>query len=114
MQPPLALRFCGLNLVRLRQRGEQRLRFRDVGHFGRRRKAFERRREDGVGFGGAGGRLVEFRERERSAQFEAARALLFRDCDGGLVGVFGGRRVGGIALQQHVAARPMQSASNAR
>ncbi len=38
---------------------EQPLRLRDLRHFGRRRKAFERRREDGVGFDGAAGRLVE-------------------------------------------------------
>ena len=76
MQPPLALRFCGLDLVRLRQRREQRLRLGDLGHFRRRRKAFERGREDGVGIGGAGGRLVELGERKRRAQVEAARALL--------------------------------------
>ena len=105
MQPPLALRFCGLDLVRLRQRREQRLRLGDLGHFRRRRKAFERRREDGVGFGGAAGRLVEFGERQRRAQFEAARALLLRDGDGGLERFFRGRGVGGIALQQHFAAQ---------
>ena len=33
----------------------------DLRHFRRRRKAFERGREDGVGVGGAGGRLVELR-----------------------------------------------------
>ena len=53
----------------------QRLRLSDLGHFGRRRKAFERGREDGVGVGGAGGRLVEFGQRQRGAQFEAARRL---------------------------------------
>ena len=36
--------------------GEHRLRLRDFEHFRRRRKVIERRREDGVGFGGAGGR----------------------------------------------------------
>jgi hypothetical protein len=40
----------------------------DLGHFRRRRKAFERRGEDGVGFGGSGGRLVELGERKRGAQ----------------------------------------------
>ena len=36
-----------------------------------------------MGFGGAAGRLVELGERKRRAQFEAARALLFRDGDSG-------------------------------
>jgi hypothetical protein len=40
-----------------------RLRLGDLGHFRRRRKAFERRREDGMGLGGAGGPLVELGER---------------------------------------------------
>ena len=67
----------------LRQTLDQRLRLGDLGHFGRRREAFERRREDGVGVDGAAGRLVQFGERERGAKFEAARGLLFRDGDGG-------------------------------
>ena len=50
---------------------QQRLRLSDLRHFGRRRETIERRREDGVGFGGAGGRLIEFGEGERGAQFEA-------------------------------------------
>ena len=101
-------RGLGLNIVSSRQRREQRLRLGDLGHFRRRRKAFERGREDGVGVGGAGGRLVELGERERRAQFEAARALLLRDGDGGQECFLRGRRVGGVALQQHFAARPMQ------
>ena len=87
---------------------KQRLRLGDLGHFGRRREAFERGREDGVGVGGAAGRLVELGERERRAQFEAARALLLRDGDGGPERFFRGRGVGRIALQQHFAARAMQ------
>ena len=79
--PPRRFR---LDLVGLRQRREQRLRLGDLRHFRRRRKAFERGREDGVGVGGAGGRLVELGERKRRAQFEAARSLLLRDGDGGL------------------------------
>jgi hypothetical protein len=39
---------------------QQRLRLSDLGHFPRRRKAFERRREDGVGIRAAAGRLTEF------------------------------------------------------
>ena len=61
-----------------------------------------------MGFGGAAGRLIEFGQRQRRAQFEAARALLLRDGDGGLEGFFRGRGVGGVALEQHFAARPMQ------
>ena len=91
-----------------RQRREQRLRLSDLGHFRRRRKAFERRREDGVGFGRAGGRLVELGERKRGAQFEAARALLLRDRDGGQESFFRRRGVGGVAFEQDFAARPMQ------
>ena len=104
--PPASLR--GLDLVRLRQRRQQRLRLRDLGHFRRRRKAFERRREDGVGFGGAAGRLIELGERERRAQFEAARALPLRDGDGRLESFFRGRGVRGIALQQHFAPGPIK------
>ena len=63
------------------------LSFGDFRHFQRRREALERRREDRVGFGGAAGRLVEFGERERRAQFEAARPLLFRDGDRGQEGI---------------------------
>ena len=37
---------------------------------------------------GTAGRLVELGERERGAQFEAARGLLLRDGDGGLEGFF--------------------------
>ena len=49
----------------LRQTLHQRLRLGDLGHLRRRREAFERWREDGVGFGEPAGRLVEFCERER-------------------------------------------------
>ena len=96
------------DLVGFRQRRQQRLRLGDLRHFRRRRKAFERGREDGVRFGGAAGRLIELGERERGAQFKAARGLLLRDGDGGQEGFFRGRGVGGIALQQDFAARPMQ------
>jgi len=49
----------------------------------RRRKAIERGREDSAGFSGAAGRLIKLRQRQRRAQFEAARSLLLRDRDGG-------------------------------
>ena len=61
-----------------------------------------------MGVGGAAGRLVELGERERRAQFEAARALLLRDGDGGLEGFLRRRGVRRVALQQHFAAHPMQ------
>ena len=102
-RPPLHFSQRGL-----RQPREQRVTLGDFGHFRRRRKAFERGREDGVGVGGAAGRLVEFRERERRAQFEAARALLLRDSDRGLERFLCGRGVGGIAFQQNFAANAMQ------
>ena len=108
MRQPLPLRRFGLDFVGLRQRREQRLRLVDLGHFRRRRKAFEGGREDGVGVGGAGGRLVELGERQRRAQFEAARALLLRDSDGGQESVFRRRGIGGVALEQEFTARPMQ------
>ena len=61
-----------------------------------------------MGVGGAGGRLVELRERKRRAQFEAARALLLCDGDGGQERFFRGRGIGGVVLQQDFAARAMQ------
>ena len=61
-----------------------------------------------MGFDGAAGRLVELGERERGAQTEAARALSPRDDDGGLEGFFRRRGAGGVALQQDIAARPVQ------
>ena len=68
--PPRGLRF---DLVDRCERGQERLRLGDLRHFGRRRKAFEGGRENGVSVGGAGNRLVEFGQRQRRAQFEAAR-----------------------------------------
>jgi hypothetical protein len=57
--PPLSV---GLHLVGLAERREQRLkrceqrlRLSNLRHFRRRRKAFERRREHGVGVGGTVG-----------------------------------------------------------
>jgi hypothetical protein len=44
---------------------EQRLRFRDLVKFRRRRKAFQRRRENRVCVCGAAGRLVKLRQRQR-------------------------------------------------
>ena len=97
-----------LDLVGLRQLCEQRLRLRDLGHFGLRCKALKRGREDGVRIGATAGRLIELGERERSAQAEAARPLTLSDGNGGPVGFFGGRRIRRIALQQRFAANAMQ------
>ena len=58
--------------------------------------------------GGAFGRLVELGEGKGRTQFETARALLFRNGDGSQESFFRGRGIGGVALQQHFASRPMQ------
>ena len=54
------------------------------------------------------GRLVEFGERQRRAQAEAARSLLLRDRYGGQEGVLRGRGVRGLPM------RPMQFRLDAR
>ena len=108
MRQSLPMRGLNFDLIRLRQRGEQRLRLGDLGHLGRRREAFDRGREDGVGFGGAAGRLVELGERERGEQLVASRGLLFRDGDRRSICVFGGGDVRGGAFEQNVAAKAVQ------
>ena len=80
----------------------------DHRHLQRRRKAFERGREDSVCFDETAGRLIELGERKRRKQLEGSGALLFRDSEGGFESVFGLRRVGGITLQQDIAAQSMQ------
>jgi hypothetical protein len=52
--------------------------------------------------------LIQFGERERSAQFEASGSLLLRDSDGGQEGFFCRSGACGVAHQQDFAARPMQ------
>ena len=99
---------CGFDLLGLRQRREQRLRLGDLRHFRRRRKAFERGREDGVGVRGAAGRLVELGERVRRAQSPSARALFFCYGEGGLEGFLGWGGICGIALEQDFAAHEIQ------
>ena len=76
MRQSLPMRGFRFDFVSRGECSQQRLRLGDLGHFRRRRKAFERGREDGVGFGGAAGRLIELGERKRRAQTEAARSLL--------------------------------------
>ena len=58
-----------------------------------------------MGFNGPAGRLIELGEREGREQLVAPRALLLRDCDGGLEGFFG---IGGLSLQKNVAAQTME------
>ena len=104
----LTSRRIRLDLVRLHQRRQQRLRLGDFRHFWRRREAFERWREDGMGLNGAGGRLVEPGERKRRAQFEAARALLLGDGDGGQGSFFCRRGIPGVAFEQDFATNAVE------
>jgi hypothetical protein len=71
-------------------------------------EALERGGEDGVGFDGAGGRLIELGERKRRAQFEAARALLFRDTERRQEGFCCRRGIGGVLLEQGFASHAVQ------
>src|SRR5277367_6810087 len=83
-------------------------RLRELRKLPRRRKALERGREDVMRLDRTGGRLIELRERERRAQFEAARPLLSRDGDGELERFLGRGEVRVIALEQRFAADAMQ------
>ena len=93
---------------------QQRLRLGDLRHLGRRREAFERGREDGVSIGQTADRLVELGQRQRRAQLEAARALLFCDSDGGQERFFRRRGIGGVALNRMSPRARCSSASNVR
>ena len=57
-------------------------------------------------------RFIEPGERQRRAQFEAARPLLLRDRDCGQKRPFCGRGVGGVLLEQGLASRSMQFSFN--
>ena len=92
----------------LRQTLHQRHCLGDLGDFLRRRKAFERRREDGVGVDLAGRRLIELGKLQRGLQAEAACALFSGDCDGGEMSFLGGGGIFGMGLQQDVAADAVQ------
>jgi hypothetical protein len=85
----------GLPNARPVDRPQQRLRLGDFRHLRRWREPFDCRRENRVGFGGTAGRLIEPGERQHRAQFEAARALLLRDGDGGQEGFFRRRGLAG-------------------
>ena len=60
-------------------------------------------------FDRAAGGLVELRERQCGAQFEAAGLLLLRDGDGGEEGGFGGGGVGGVLFEEDFAANAVES-----
>jgi hypothetical protein len=65
-----------------------------------------------VGVGGAGCRLIEFGEGERGAKFEAARALLLRDGDGGLERFLGRSGVCRVAFQEDFPANAAKFAAS--
>jgi hypothetical protein len=67
-----------------------------------------RAREDGVRLRVTAGGAIELGQRQRRAQFEAARSLLLRDRDCGQEGFFCRRRIGGVLLEQHFPADAMQ------
>ena len=68
----------------------------DLGKFASLSKTFERGHENAVSFRRPSGRLEECRQLQRRAQFEAPRALLPRDGDGGQESFFRGRGVAGF------------------
>ena len=104
--PPGGLRF---DLAGLRQPASSASASSDLGHFGSRRKAFESGREHGAGVGEAGGRLIELRQRQRGAQFEAARPLsCFATAMRGQEGLFRGRGIGWASrIGQDFASHPI-------
>src|SRR5215469_16059655 len=61
------------------QRGEKRLRFRDLGKFRGRRKAPERRREQGMSVYGAARGIIQSCQIWSCAQLKTVRLLLLRD-----------------------------------
>src|SRR6516162_4725655 len=91
-----------------RQRGEKRLRFRDLGKFRGRRKALERGREQGVGVLRTARGVIKSSQIESCAQLETARLLLLRDGDCSKECFLGRRRVRRIALQQDLATDAVQ------
>jgi hypothetical protein len=76
------------------------------GQFGKllgRWEALDRWRQHGVRIGIAMGRAAKLRQRQRGAQFEAARLLRLSDRDRGLQGLLGPGGVGRVPLQQDLA-----------
>ena len=108
LRQSLPTRRAGLGFVGLRQRVKQRLRLGDLGKLRRRRKPFQRGLEHGVRVDVAARRAIELCEGERGAQFEATCLLRPRDGDGGAEGGFGQGGVGGVVLEEDLAARAME------
>src|SRR3984957_12860823 len=73
----------------LRQTPQQRLRFGDLRHFRRRRKALERRREDGLRVAREADRMVKLGDRVGRQQGVTARALPVGNSEGGLESFLG-------------------------
>ena len=74
------------------------MRLGEFGELSGRREALDRRRQHGVRIGVAIGRAIKLRQRQRGAQFEAARFLRLRDSDRGLQRLLGRRGIGRVAL----------------
>jgi hypothetical protein len=88
---------------------KQCLRLGSLRHLRRRRKTFQRGREDVAGVNWTGGRLPELRQSERRLQFEAPRLLGLREGSGGTKR-FLRRGIGRVQLEQDFAADAMQEA----
>ena len=86
------------------QRGKEGLRLGELGELLGRREALDRRRQHGVRIGVAIGRAIKLRQRQRGAQFEAARFLRLRNGDRGPQRLLGRRGIGRVALQQDLGA----------
>ena len=81
------------------QRRKQSLRLGEFGELLGRREALDRRRQQIVRISVAIGCPIKLCQRQRSAQFEAARFLRLRDSDRGLQRLLGRRGIGRFALQ---------------
>src|ERR1700722_18454168 len=101
-------RRVGLDLVSRGKCRQECLRFSNLKHLRRRRKAFERSREDGVGIHGASGRLIELGERQRRAQTPTSCALLLRYLERGLESFLCRSGISWIALEQEFASQKMR------
>ena len=78
-----------------------------LGEFGEllcRWEALDRRRQHSVRIRIEIGRGIKLRQRQRGAQFEAARLLRLRDRDRGLQRLLGRRGIGRVAFQQDLGA----------
>jgi hypothetical protein len=107
VEPPSARRRGVLHFVCFGKRRKKHLCFFDLGKFWRRREAFERGCKHGMGLGDTTCRLIELRQRQRRAQFEAPRLLLLRYGDGGEECFLDWCCVRQIALEQYLTADAM-------